>query len=84
MGLEREFRLKTAGLRTYTPFGVGAALFVLVSKFAFSDVTHAELVVLDPARVAAQIVSGLGPHRRRRCRAAVPCPRRARVQPYRG
>jgi putative Mg2+ transporter-C (MgtC) family protein len=60
VGLERELRQKAAGLRTYTTVGLGAALFMLVSKFAFSDIAHAGLVVIDPSRVAAQIVSGLG------------------------
>lgn len=61
IGLEREWRQKSAGLRTHTLVGVGAALFVLVSKYGFSDVLTADrTVVLDPSRVAAQIVSGLG------------------------
>src|SRR6201996_6100258 len=59
IGLEREWRQKSAGLRTHTLVGFGAALFVLVSKYGFSDVLGAK-VVLDPSRVAAQIVSGLG------------------------
>ena len=59
IGLERELRQKAAGLRTHTLVGVGAALFMLVSKYAFTDVLgHG--VVLDPSRVAAQIVSGIG------------------------
>ncbi|MEY9932699.1 putative Mg2+ transporter-C (MgtC) family protein [Catenulispora sp. GP43] len=60
IGLEREIRQKAAGLRTYTIVGLGAALFVLVSKYGFTDVLRPDLVVLDPSRVAAQIVSGLG------------------------
>ncbi len=60
IGLEREIRQKSAGLRTHTLVGVGAALFVLISKYGFSDVLHTGLVVLDPSRVAAQIVSGIG------------------------
>lgn len=60
IGLEREIRQKAAGLRTYTIIGLGAALFVLVSKYGFTDVLRPDLVVLDPSRVAAQIVSGLG------------------------
>ncbi|NUR25534.1 MAG: MgtC/SapB family protein [Catenulispora sp.] len=60
IGLEREIRQKAAGLRTYTIVGVGAALFVLVSKYGFTDVLRPGLVTLDPSRVAAQIVSGLG------------------------
>src|ERR1700678_2299372 len=59
IGLEREFRAKSAGLRTHTLVGVAAALIVLISKYGFSDVLSKE-VVLDPARVAAQIVSGIG------------------------
>lgn len=59
IGLEREFRQKSAGLRTHTLVGAGAALFILVSKYGFSDVIgHG--VTLDPSRVAAQIVSGIG------------------------
>jgi putative Mg2+ transporter-C (MgtC) family protein len=39
---------------------VGAALFMLISKYGFSDVLQSRLVVLDPSRVAAQIVTGVG------------------------
>src|SRR5580698_8258984 len=60
IGLEREVRHKSAGLRTYTLVGTTAALFLLVSKYGFMDVLAKELVVLDPSRVAAQIVSGIG------------------------
>jgi putative Mg2+ transporter-C (MgtC) family protein len=60
VGLEREVRQKNAGLRTHTLVGVGAALFMLISKYGFSDVLSARLVVLDPSRVAAQIVTGVG------------------------
>ena len=60
IGLEREIRQKAAGLRTYTTVGVGAALFTLVSKYGFTDVLHSGTVMLDPSRMAAQIVSGLG------------------------
>jgi putative Mg2+ transporter-C (MgtC) family protein len=60
IGLERELKQKAAGVRTYTVIGVGAALFVLVSKYGFTDVISPNRVMLDPSRVAAQIVSGLG------------------------
>ena len=60
IGLEREVRHKSAGLRTYTLVGTTAALFLLVSKYGFMDVLTKELVVLDPSRVAAQIVTGIG------------------------
>jgi len=59
IGLEREWRHKSAGLRTHTLVGVGAALFLLVSKYGFSDVLGPR-VILDPSRVAAQIVTGVG------------------------
>jgi putative Mg2+ transporter-C (MgtC) family protein len=59
IGIEREWRQKSAGLRTHALVGVGAALFVLVSKYGFSDVLGPH-VILDPSRVAAQIVTGIG------------------------
>jgi putative Mg2+ transporter-C (MgtC) family protein len=60
VGLEREIRQKSAGLRTYTLVGVSAALFMLISKYGFMDVLANNRVVVDPSRVAAQIVSGIG------------------------
>jgi putative Mg2+ transporter-C (MgtC) family protein len=60
IGLEREIRHKSAGLRTYTVVGTAAALFVLISKYGFTDVLAVNSIVLDPSRVAAQIVSGIG------------------------
>jgi putative Mg2+ transporter-C (MgtC) family protein len=60
IGLEREIRQKNAGLRTHTLVGVGAALFMLISKYGFTDVLLSRVVVLDPSRVAAQIVTGVG------------------------
>ena len=60
VGLERELRQKSAGLRTYTLVGVSAALFMLISKYGFTDVLAPSQIVLDPSRVAAQVVSGIG------------------------
>jgi len=60
IGLEREIRQKSAGLRTHTLVGVGAALFMLVSKYGFMDLLVPGRILLDPSRVAAQIVSGIG------------------------
>jgi putative Mg2+ transporter-C (MgtC) family protein len=60
VGLERELRQKAAGLRTHTLVGVGAALIMLVSKYGFTDVLTKGLIIVDPSRVAAQIVSGIG------------------------
>ena len=42
IGLEREMRQKSAGLRTHTLVGVGAALFMLISKYGFSDVLQSD------------------------------------------
>jgi putative Mg2+ transporter-C (MgtC) family protein len=59
IGIERELRQKSAGMRTYALVGTGAALFMLVSQYGF---THAigKHSTLDPSRVAAQIVTGIG------------------------
>ncbi|MBN9491995.1 MgtC/SapB family protein [bacterium] len=60
LGLEREVRQKHAGLRTHALVGLGAALIVEVGAYGFSDVLVAGKVVVDPSRVAAQVVSGIG------------------------
>ncbi|MGV2983206.1 MgtC/SapB family protein [Microbacterium sp. AGC85] len=59
IGVERQRKLKSAGLRTHTLVGLGSAVFTLVSAYGFSNVVGAE-VILDPSRIAAQIVSGIG------------------------
>jgi putative Mg2+ transporter-C (MgtC) family protein len=60
IGLEREVRQKSAGLRTHTLVGVGSALFMEVSVHGFGAVIGLPGVTLDPSRVAAQVVSGIG------------------------
>lgn len=61
IGVEREFRAKEAGLRTHFLVAVGSALFMLVSQHGFSDVTGISGVDrVDGARIAAQIVTGIG------------------------
>lgn len=60
IGLERQLRGKSAGLRTQAIVGTASALFLLVSKYGFSDVLLEDRVALDPSRVAAQVVSGIG------------------------
>jgi putative Mg2+ transporter-C (MgtC) family protein len=60
IGLEREVRQKSAGLRTYTLVGVASALIILISKYGFTNILADGRVVLDPSRMAAQIVSGIG------------------------
>lgn len=54
IGFERKLRYKEAGIRTHTIVCVGAALIMVVSKYAF------EGQQADASRVAAQIVSGIG------------------------
>ncbi len=60
IGVEREIRMKSAGLRTHTLVGVSAALFMLISKYGFDNILVYGRVVLDQSRVAAQVVSGIG------------------------
>src|ERR1700733_1288412 len=60
IGLEREIRQKSAGLRTYTLVGLSSALIIIVSKYGFTNVLEPGRVVLDPSRMAAQVVSGIG------------------------
>jgi putative Mg2+ transporter-C (MgtC) family protein len=59
IGLEREARQKSAGLRTTTLVGLGAALIMLISKYGFADVL-ADHVSYDPSRMASLVVSGIG------------------------
>lgn len=60
VGIERERLLWAAGLRTHMLVCVGAALIMIVSAFGFSDILGTHNVVLDPSRIAAQVVSGIG------------------------
>ncbi|MGB4136699.1 MAG: MgtC/SapB family protein [Microbacterium sp.] len=59
IGIERQRSMKSAGVRTHALVGVGSALFTLVSAYGFGNVIGAD-VQLDPSRIAAQIVSGIG------------------------
>jgi putative Mg2+ transporter-C (MgtC) family protein len=60
IGFERERMNWAAGLRTHMLVCVGSALIMLVSAFGFADVLGTKNVVLDPSRIAAQVVSGIG------------------------
>jgi putative Mg2+ transporter-C (MgtC) family protein len=60
IGLERSARDEVAGLRTHALVGLGAALFSILSAYGFADVTTRVGTQLDPTRIAAQIVSGIG------------------------
>lgn len=60
IGFERRSHFKAAGLRTHFVVSLGSALIMLVSKYGFSDLQGMPSVSLDPSRVAAQVVSGIG------------------------
>jgi putative Mg2+ transporter-C (MgtC) family protein len=62
IGFERELREREAGLRTHMLVSVGAALFTLVSAYAWTDwrFSTPQGLVFDPTRIAAQVVSGIG------------------------
>lgn len=60
IGLERERKDWAAGLRTHMMVSVGSCLAMIVSSFGFFDILGTENVRLDPARVAAQVISGIG------------------------
>ena len=60
IGLEREYRAKEAGYRTHFLVAVGSALLMIVSQYGFENVLERDLVRLDPSRIAAQVVSGIG------------------------
>ena len=65
VGIERKNRSKEAGTRTHFVVACGAALIMVISKYAFFDViqsgTYAGADVrLDPSRVASTIASGIG------------------------
>jgi len=60
IGLERERKHWAAGLRTHMMVCVGACLIMMVSAFGFSDILGTPNVTLDPSRIAAQVVSGIG------------------------
>ncbi|MEG0268573.1 MAG: MgtC/SapB family protein [Carnobacterium sp.] len=60
IGINRELRAKEAGIRTHFLVSLGSALIMIVSQHGFNDVIGMAGYGLDPARVAAQVVSGIG------------------------
>lgn len=67
VGLERKNRSKEAGIRTHFVVACGAAIIMIVSKYAFFDVADiantfgfSGEIRLDPSRVASTIASGIG------------------------
>ena len=63
IGVEREVRAKSAGLRTHTLVGFGSAVIMVVPKYGFADMLTVDHVALDPSRIAAQVVSAAASHR---------------------
>lgn len=60
IGYERKNRLKEAGIRTHVIVALASCLMMIISKYGFNDVLQLEGVGLDPSRVAAGIVTGVG------------------------
>ena len=62
IGIERELREREAGFRTHLLVSLGAALFTLVSAYAWTDFSFSSRngITYDPTRIAAQIVTGIG------------------------
>ena len=60
IGLEREYRAKEAGFRTHFLVSLGSALIMIVSQYGFQNVLGMPSMSLDPSRVAAQVVTGIG------------------------
>ncbi|SDD70805.1 putative Mg2+ transporter-C (MgtC) family protein [Paenibacillus sp. UNCCL117] len=60
IGLEREAGDHPAGFRTHILVCVGSALVVLLSSYGFSQFAYEPNVRMDPARLAAQVISGIG------------------------
>ena len=60
IGLDREYREKEAGFRTHFLVSLGSALMMIVSQYGFSEILTHDGVSLEPSRIAAQVVSGIG------------------------
>lgn len=60
IGYERKNRSKEAGIRTHVIVCIGSCLIMIVSKYGFIDVLGTIYPSVDPTRIAAQIVSGVG------------------------
>lgn len=60
IGLEREWSNHAAGLRTHIMVTIGAAAIMMLSIYGFSEFVDEPNVRVDPARLAAQVISGIG------------------------
>lgn len=59
IGYERAIQRKSAGVRTHIVVAIASALFMIVSKYGFTDLLNTHDIALDPSRIAAQIVTGI-------------------------
>lgn len=60
VGWERERHNHPAGFRTHILVSLGSALIMLISIYGFTDYMGESQVQFDPARLSAQVVSGIG------------------------
>lgn len=60
VGIERQSRMKSAGVRTHFVVAMASALMMIVSKYGFLDVISINGARVDVSRVAAGIISGIG------------------------
>ena len=61
IGLDREYRTKAAGFRTHFLVALGSALFMIISVHGFDYLPKDQMTLrMDPARIAAQVVTGIG------------------------
>lgn len=60
IGMERQHRTKSAGIRTHFMVSIATALMMIISKYGFLDVAGMDGLSCDVSRVAAGIISGVG------------------------
>lgn len=60
IGMDRTYRAKDAGFRTHILVSIGSALMMIISQYGFEDLVGVDTTRYDPARIAAQVVSGIG------------------------
>jgi putative Mg2+ transporter-C (MgtC) family protein len=63
IGLEREIHARAAGFRTHILVATGSTLIMMVSQYMFTlyqDQTASSIVRLDPGRIAAMTITGIG------------------------
>ncbi|MEI7026890.1 MgtC/SapB family protein [Paenibacillus sp. y28] len=60
VGIEREWSNHAAGFRTHILVCLGSATIMLLSIYGFSEFVNESQVRVDPARLAAQVISGIG------------------------